>query len=161
MRSFLPFSVLWDTISWISRHMRWIVEYVNQNLITICFYIYIHCATNTFILFSKIYHPLAKDLSYKIRIDGTRFTRCVLGPTVMCVWILLSVAGDGFGDVRHQQEGIYENRQTPGPWFNIKMTSYQYRKSHCGDKTILRPSYLHNGISYIDKMTSLYWIKAQ
>ena len=22
---------------------------------------------------------------------------------------------------------------------NIKMTSYQYRKSHCGDKTILRP----------------------
>ena len=24
----------------------------------------------------------------------------------------------------------------PGPQFNIKMTSYQYRKSHCGDKTI-------------------------
>ena len=23
-----------------------------------------------------------------------------------------------------------------GPWFNIKMSSYQYRKSHCGDKTI-------------------------
>ena len=22
----------------------------------------------------------------------------------------------------------------PGPWFNIKMSSYQYRKSHCGDK---------------------------
>ena len=42
----------------------------------------------------------------------------------------------------------------------IKMTSYQYRKSHCGDKTILRPSYLHNGISYTGKMTSLYWIRA-
>ena len=41
------------------------------------------------------------------------------------------------------------------------MTSYQYRKSHCGDKTILRPSYLHNGTSYTDKMTSLYWIRAQ
>ena len=41
------------------------------------------------------------------------------------------------------------------------MTSYQYRKSHCGDKTILRPSYLHNGISYTDKTTSLYWIGAQ
>ena len=40
------------------------------------------------------------------------------------------------------------------------MTSYQYRKSHCGDKTILRPSYLHNGISYTGKMTSLYWIRA-
>ena len=49
----------------------------------------------------------------------------------------------------------------PGPWFNIKMTSYQYRKCHCGDKTILRPSYLHNGISYTGKTTSLYWIRAQ
>ena len=49
----------------------------------------------------------------------------------------------------------------PGPWFNIKMASYQYRKSHCGDKTILRLSYLHNGISYTGKMTSLYWIRAQ
>ena len=36
------------------------------------------------------------------------------------------------------------------------MSSYQYRKPHCGDKTILRPSYLHNGISYTGKMTSLY-----
>ena len=49
----------------------------------------------------------------------------------------------------------------PGPWFNIKMSSYQYRKSHCGDKTILRPSYLHNGISYTGKMMSFYWIGAQ
>ena len=46
----------------------------------------------------------------------------------------------------------------PGPWFNIKMSSYRYRKSHCGNKTILRPSYLHNGISYTSKTTSLYWI---
>ena len=47
-----------------------------------------------------------------------------------------------------------------GGWFNKKMPSYQYRKSHCGDKTILRPSYLHNGISYTGKMASLYWIRA-
>ena len=33
--------------------------------------------------------------------------------------------------------------------------SYQCRKSHCGDKTIVRPSYLHNGISYTGKTTSL------
>ena len=46
-----------------------------------------------------------------------------------------------------------------GPWFNIKMSSYQYRKSHCGDKTIVRSSYLHNEISYTSK-TSLYWIRA-
>ena len=50
-------------------------------------------------------------------------------------------------------------KQGPGPRFNIKMLSYQYRKSHCGDKTILRPSYLHNGISYTGKMISLYWIR--
>ena len=44
----------------------------------------------------------------------------------------------------------------PVPRFNIKMTSYPYRKSHCGDKTIIRWSYLHNGIPYIGKMTYLY-----
>ena len=49
----------------------------------------------------------------------------------------------------------------PGPWFNIKMSSYQYRKSHCGDKTVVRSSYLHNGISYTGKMTSLYWFGPQ
>ena len=48
-----------------------------------------------------------------------------------------------------------------GPWFTIKMLSYQYRNSHCGDKTTLRPSYLYNGISYPGKMTPLYWISPQ
>ena len=46
-------------------------------------------------------------------------------------------------------------------WFNNKMSSYQYRKSHCGDKTILRLVYLHDGISYTREMASLYWIRAQ
>ena len=46
-------------------------------------------------------------------------------------------------------------------WFNMKMSSYQYRKSHCGDKTIFRPSYPHNGILYTGKMASLYCIGAQ
>ena len=48
-----------------------------------------------------------------------------------------------------------------GGWFNTKIPSHQYRKSLCGDKTISRPSYLHNGISYTGKTTSLYWIRAQ
>ena len=48
-----------------------------------------------------------------------------------------------------------------GPRFNIKMSSYQYRKSHCGDKTVVRSSYLHNGISYTGKMASLYWFSPQ
>ena len=41
------------------------------------------------------------------------------------------------------------------------MSSYQYRKFHCGDTTILPPSYLHNGISFTGKKTSLYRIRAQ
>ena len=51
--------------------------------------------------------------------------------------------------------------QLPRPRFNIKMSSYRYRKSHCGDKTVVRSSYLHNGISFTGKMTSLYWISPQ
>ena len=56
---------------------------------------------------------------------------------------------------------ISQKLKASGPWLNIKMSSYQYRKSHCGDKTILRPPYLHNGNSYTGKTTSLYWIGAQ
>ena len=43
-----------------------------------------------------------------------------------------------------------------GPRFNTKMSSYQYRKSHCGNKTVVRSSY-----SYTGKMTSLYWFSPQ
>ena len=50
--------------------------------------------------------------------------------------------------------------KSAGAWFNIKIPSYQYKKYQCGDKTILRPSYLHNGISYTDKMAS-YRISGQ
>ena len=49
----------------------------------------------------------------------------------------------------------------PGPRFNIKMSSYQYRKSHCGDKTVVTSSYLHNSISYTGKTASLYWFSPQ
>ena len=69
----------------------------------------------------------------------------------------LSVMHLGANKVSHYWSISYS---TPGHRFNIKMLSYQYRKSHCGDKTILRPSHLHNGISYTGK-TSLYWIGAQ
>ena len=48
---------------------------------------------------------------------------------------------------------LCHRRQGPGPWFNINISSYQYRNSHCGDKTVIRSSYLHNGISYTGKMT--------
>ena len=45
-----------------------------------------------------------------------------------------------------------------GPWFNIKMLYYQYRKFHCADKMVIRSSYLHNGNSWTGKMASLYGI---
>ena len=47
---------------------------------------------------------------------------------------------------------------TGAQWFNIKMTFYQYRKSHCRDDTVTRSFDLHNKISYAGKMSSLYWI---
>ena len=56
---------------------------------------------------------------------------------------------------------VFKENKSTGPWFNINMPSYQYRKSHCGDETILRPSYLHSGISCISKTTFLYWIGPQ
>ena len=46
----------------------------------------------------------------------------------------------------------------PEPWFSIKMPSYQYRKTLCGDKMIVSLSYLHNGISHTGKIASLYLI---
>ena len=49
---------------------------------------------------------------------------------------------------------------TSRAWFNIKM-SYQYRKSQCGDKMVVKSSYLHNRISYTCKTSSLYWIGSQ
>ena len=39
-----------------------------------------------------------------------------------------------------------------------KMLPYQFRKSHCGNKTVLRLSHLHNGNSYAGNTASLYWI---
>ena len=48
-----------------------------------------------------------------------------------------------------------------GGWVNIKMPSYQYKKSDCGDKAILRPPYLHSGIPITDKMVSLHGIGHQ
>ena len=47
--------------------------------------------------------------------------------------------------------------------FNIKMSSYHYtcRKSHCGDKVVIRLSNLHNGNSYTDMLASWCWISPQ
>ena len=41
------------------------------------------------------------------------------------------------------------------------LIQYKYRKFHYGDKVVLRPSYLHNGISHTGKLVILYWISPQ
>ena len=50
--------------------------------------------------------------------------------------------------------------QTYMALIQYKMTSYQYRKSHCDEQTILRPSYLQLGISFTGEMSSLYCMRA-
>ena len=45
--------------------------------------------------------------------------------------------------ISHSNPIIAQPNTTQLGWFNIKLPSYQYRKSQCGDKTILRP-YVHN-----------------
>ena len=90
------------------------------------------------------------------------------------IWLPLMGANDCSFHAYHQFNSKHcsyatehQIRHAPPPWKfpgshpNIKMSSYQYRKSDCRDKTILRPSYLHNGISNTGNMTSLYWIRVQ
>ena len=72
------------------------------------------------------------------------FIKTKIGPSISALW---------------SQTSANASFEEPEPCFNKKIPSYQYRKSHCGDKTILRPSYLRNGISFTGKITSLYRIK--
>ena len=101
--------------------------------------------------------------------ENSLWRDCVIILSVCCVWcglLYLTVT------LKHTLDNQLMNCSTcivasrsclslTGPWFNIKKSSYQYRKSHCGDKTVVRSSYLHNEISYTGKMASFYWISPQ
>ena len=77
---------------------------------------------------------------------------------VKYVWLLPVLSGL---NLDHRLDPLPKDvMKHTGPRFNIKMSSYKYRKSHRGDKTVVRSSYLNNGISYAGKMTSLYWSRA-
>ena len=104
--------------------------------------------------FSETCFHSRTDLSHTV------FVVTILDPNRSCVIFTYILQGcfAGAGTIIILPRYLWSN---PGPWFNIKMSSYQYGKSHCGDKTVVRSSYLHNGISYTDKMTSLYWISPQ
>ena len=103
----------------------------------------------------------------------TTFELPAIWEALTFVWRLYSVMGwASLSMLRNTKSDIYSSSLCwaitsncwpleSGGWFNIKMSSYQYRKSHCGDKTVVKSSYLHNGISYTGKMTSLYWFSPQ
>ena len=75
--------------------------------------------------------------------------------------IIVMLTGHYWGTHMTNRHFVFLTTSQPGAWFNIKMSSYQYRTSHCGDKTIVGSFYLHKGISYTSKMASLYWISSQ
>ena len=98
-----------------------------------------------------------------------------LGPDAIKICHLTSI-GNTIVEIRRSYDRLISTMGFPIPvrwhifywiraleyygWCNKNMSSCQYRKHHCGDKTILRPSYLHNEISYTGKMTYIYWIRA-
>ena len=100
-----------------------------------------------------------------------RVTSLALGQSYDCPSANETTLNDMGKSITSSRKGCYDYNKTKhnkiicilygmysGPWFNIKMSSYQYRKYHCGDKMGIRSSYhLHNGISYTSKITSLYW----
>ena len=86
----------------------------------------------------------------------------VISPhTLLDMWLIIHAVIDVNQGLEKGVAVILQTSLEPVPRFNIKMSSYRYRKSHCGDKTILRPSYLHNGIFYTGETTSLYWVGVQ
>ena len=42
---------------------------------------------------------------------------------------------------------VADTARNSGPWFNIKMSSYKYRKSESWHKTVIRSFHLHGGNS--------------
>ena len=116
------------------------------------------CTWFWLLYFDGIFFGVETQAHYKQLCSGIRihFNR-----TRNVVWLAVELNPDNLTQWQQSPRAKARWPPYPGPRFNIKMTSYQYRKSHCRDKTILRPSNLHNGISYTGKMTSLYWIGPQ
>ena len=108
------------------------------------------CINTAFIIsFKKIYLKMLSVKMVAILFRG-RWVNSLQQSTCCMIYMYI--------DLTHWSLMMSYAIMDPGPWFNIKTSSHQYRNSHCGDKTVIRSSYLHNGISYTDKMASLYWI---
>ena len=91
----------------------------------------------------------------------------VLMFSLICAWINSWVNNHEAGDLRSPLHSLWRHCNEfhffihISFWFNIKMLSYQYWKSHCGHKTVIRLSYIYKENSYTGKTTSLYWISPQ
>ena len=90
-----------------------------------------------------------------------------IGSHVLMLWCLLYVGSVKFKRCHTEPKNASveittavterTSKTLPGPWFNIKMSSYQYRKSHCGYKTVANSCYIHN----TGKTTSVYLLSPQ
>ena len=58
------------------------------------------------------------------------------------------------------KQHLYIEESPAESWFKIKMSSCQYRKSHYGDKTVVRSSYFHNGNWYTSSKTPFFHIES-
>ena len=58
--------------------------------------------------------------------------------------IIITVTGGASWRHTHQHMGNWLHRGTARGLIQYKDVILQYRKSHCGDKTVVRSSYLHN-----------------
>ena len=67
---------------------------------------------------------------------------------------MLERSNTGKWNFRTRMECSYINS---GPWFNIKMSSYQYRESHCGDKTVIKFPILVRCHLYIESGPCSQW----
>ena len=80
-------------------------------------------------------------------------------------WIDGWVNNREVGDLRrrraHYDVIVMPCLQTKRGWLSIKMLSYLCGTYYCRDTTVVRLSYLHNGISYAGTMASRFWISPQ
>ena len=107
----------------------------------------------------QLQEPRVNNMNIKINVDFLfYFILFLFIDLFIDLFIYLFIWGGGGGGglawdkydifwVKISVTFLHNSLQAPGPWLNTKMSSCQYRKSHCGeDKTVV--------ISYTGKMSS-------
>ena len=81
---------------------------------------------------SSFFRQLEADTGVRTR--GNCPDRCMLHGD----WEALNKAYTQLEALSKKSAGSASQVRTLRPWFNIKMPSYQFKKSHCGDKTVAK-----------------------